>query len=80
MNGQWTGVGAADVKNPGGSGGADPAWGASAPTEAERDRLDDQRCRIEQILAEGRVSAEMATALRARLGEVYLRLWAMAGR
>ena len=56
----------------------DPPFGVGGWSPAERDRLDDQRCRIERILDEGRVSAEMQAALRLRLGQVYLQLWAMA--
>ena len=44
---------------------------------AERDRLDHQRSRIEEILAHRAVSSEMESQLRERLGEIRHRLLQM---
>lgn len=45
---------------------------------AERDRLDHQRSRIQEILAEGIVSTEMADHLRFRLTHISQRLVELA--
>ena len=45
---------------------------------AERDRLDHQRSRIQEILAAGMVSTEMADHLRQRLTHISQRLVQLA--
>ena len=45
---------------------------------AERDRLDHQRSRIQEILADGMVSTEMADHLRHRLTHISQRLIELA--
>ena len=48
-----------------------------AEISEERERLDLQRFRIEGILADEAVSAELERHLRQQLGQIYLRLWSL---
>jgi len=49
------------------------------PIAAERDRLEHQRWRIEQLLADGALSPDLEEHLRERLGEIARKLVEASG-
>jgi len=49
------------------------------PIAAERDRLEHQRWRIEQLLADGALSPDLEQHLRERLGEIARKLVEVSG-
>src|SRR3954452_7299897 len=62
---------------------AHPSSGKSSrpvvPIATERDRLEHQRWRIEELLADGTLSSDLEQHLRERLGEIARKLVEVSG-